>query len=666
MRPIRRAVFFAAFLASVACGIASSPARQAVADSRSADAAALLDAPLFDDDGSNPETLAKAIARNYTKYEYRIAMRDGARLYTIAYVPRDRSRVYPILLDRTPYSVSYGVDNYPPAADMRRFAPAWQFVRDGYIFAHQDVRGRLMSEGTFVDMRPHASKGGVDEATDAFDTIDFLVKNVPANSGKVGVWGISYPGFYAAQAAIDAHPALKAVSPQAPVTDWFIGDDFHHNGALFLEGSFEFEASFGKVRPEPTKKFKFEPLIEADDAYDFFLACGTLANCDAKYLHGSIPFWNDVMTHPTRDDFWRSRDPRPYYKDVKPAILTVGGWFDAEDLWGTLETYKAFKHQNPKNEVSLVMGPWRHGGWARSDGDALGDVSFGTKTSLFFREQIEKPFFDHHLKGKPWPASPAGLPSPIWAFETGTNVWERYAVWPPREARSADLFFHAGGKLGSVPVKGPEDEQGFDAWVSDPNKPVPYIGPHAGDDEDYMVGDERDMSRRPDVMVYETEPLKEDVTLSGPIAATLWVSTTGTDADFIVKVVDVHPQDHADPEPNPTRVRMGGFQQLVRGEIMRGKFRDSLERPEPFKPREPTLVKFSLPDVNHTFRASHRILVAVQSSWFPLVDRNPQTFVDIYKATPADFRPATHHVYRTVDHPSSIRVTLLRGALPAL
>jgi putative CocE/NonD family hydrolase len=658
MRPIRRAALFAPVLVSIAC-VASSPLRPAGADSRKADASSASDAPLFDDDGNDPEKLAKAIAAHYSKYEYRIPVRDGAHLYTVVYVPRDRTRTYPILLNRTPYSVVYGVDNYPTAKDTRLFAPAWQFVRDGYIFAHQDVRGRMMSEGTFVEMRPHAAKGGVDEATDAWDTIDFLVKNVPASSGKVGAWGISYPGFYAAQAAIDAHPALKAVSPQAPATEWFIGDDAHHNGALFLDGTFGFEASFGKPRPEPTKKIRWESPVDAADAYDFFLELGPLANADSKYFHGTVPFWNDLMNHGTRDDFWKSRDPRAYYRDVKPAILTVGGWFDAEDLWGTLQTYNAFKHQSPHNDVSIVMGPWRHGGWSRMDGDALGDVTFGTKTSLYFREEIEKPFFDHYLKGKSW------QPTTAWAFETGTNVWERYPAWPPPQAKPQDLFFHANGKLQTRAVAGSEGEQEFDAWVSDPNKPVPYVEEHAGNSEDYMVGDERVTSRRPDVMVYETEPLNEDVTLAGPIDATLWVSTTGTDADFVVKVVDVYPQDRAAPDPNPTKARLGGFQQLVRGEIMRGKFRYSFEHPQPFTPGEVTLVRLSLPDVNHTFRASHRILVQVQSSWFPLVDRNPQTFVDIYKATEKDFKVATHHLYRTKEHGSGIRVSLLRGTLPA-
>jgi putative CocE/NonD family hydrolase len=656
MRAAHRILAPSLFLATVACGVATPPATPASA--APPNPAPQADEPLFKEDASSHEDLVKALVAHYTKYEYRIPMRDGARLYTVAYVPRDRTRTYPLLLLRTPYGVDYGVDNYPDARTVHRVVPVWELARDGYVFVQQDVRGRMMSEGTFADVRPRAAKGGVDEATDAWDTIDFLVKNVPANSGKAGIWGISYPGFYAAQAAIDAHPALKAVSPQAPVTEWFIGDDFHHNGAFLLQGSLDFTANFGRPRPEPTKKFPWDPLVDADE-YDFFLRAGTVAKMDAKYFHGTIPFWSDLMAHGTRDEFWKARDPRPSYRDVKPAVLAVGGWFDAEDLWGTLETYHAFERQSPHAEVKLVMGPWAHGGWLKTDGGELGDVSFGSKTSLFFREEIEKPFFDHHLKGKPWQAPAA------WVFETGTNVWERYDQWPPRAAKTETLSFHANGRLSTAPVAAAEDEAGLDAWVSDPKKPVPYLGSHAADPEDYMIGDERAASRRPDVVVFQTDELAADVTLAGPIEASLWVSTTGTDADFVVKVVDVSPPDRADPSPNPTHVRMGGFQQLVRGEVMRGKFRSSFERPEPFKPGEPTLVRVSLPDVNHTFRAGHRIMVHVQSSWFPLFDRNPQTFVDIYKATEADFRAATHKLYRTKDRPSGITVSLLRGALPA-
>ena len=331
------------------------------------------------------------------------------------------------MLHRTPYSVApYGIDNYPDGKDaraVRKFAPSKAFIREGYIFVHQDVRGRLMSEGTFVDVRPHATtKGAIDESTDSWDTIDWLVKNVPSNNGRVGSWGISYPGFYAAQTAVDAHPALKAVSPQAPVTDWFMGDDFHHNGAFFLADGFDFYASFGKPRPKPTKKSVWGFDHDVADIYDFFLAMGPLSNANTKYLENGIAFWNEMMAHPTRDEFWKARDPRPYYRNVKPAVMTVGGWFDSEDCYGALETYRAFEKQSPGAENVLVMGPWRHGGWARNDGDRHGDISFGQKTSLHYREEIELPFFRRHLKGKGRAEGVAATEA--FVFETGTNVWQ--------------------------------------------------------------------------------------------------------------------------------------------------------------------------------------------------------------------------------------------------
>lgn len=646
-------------LGSVACGVSSPPA---VAEPRK------VDDPLFHEALDNDAAAFRAIREHYTKFEYRIPMRDGKRLFTIAYVPKDASRTYPIMLTRTPYSISpYGIDNYPDAKDsraLRKFAPSRGFIREGYIFVHQDVRGRLMSEGTFVDVRPHAqTKGDVDESTDAWDTIDWLVKNVPTNNGRVGSWGISYPGFYAAQTAVDAHPALKAVSPQAPVTDWFMGDDFHHNGAFFLADGFDFYASFGKPRPKPTTKLVWGFDHDVVDIYDYFLAMGPLSNANTKYLENGIPFWNDMMAHPTRDAWWKARDPRPYYRNVKPAVMTVGGWFDGEDCYGALETYRAFEAQSPGAENVLVMGPWRHGGWARNDGDRHGDITFGQKTSLHYREEIELPFFRRHLKGKG--RADAGKATEAFVFETGTNVWQSYAAWPPREAKKGTLHFHAQGKLGAAPPAAGEDESGFDAYVSDPAKPVPYRAKTGTEiDGDYMSDDQRFASRRPDVLTFTTGELDADVSFAGPLEAKLYVSTTGTDADFVVKLVDGYPQDHADPEPNPSGVHMGGYQQLVRAEIMRGKFRSSFEKPEPFEPGKPVLVHFTLPDIAHTFRAGHRIMVQVQSSWFPLVDRNPQTFTDIYMAKESDFRAATHRLYRTPDKPSSLDVTLLRGVLP--
>ncbi len=614
--------------------------------------------PLSSAELNTPDDVARFVRENFVKHEYRIPMRDGVRLYTVAYVPRDRARAWPILLLRTPYGVSYGVDPMPELKTQRaigRFAPSTTLLRDGFILVHQDVRGRMMSEGQFVDVRPRAKKGGTDEATDAYDTVDFLLKHVPDNNGKVGVWGISYPGFYAAQAAIDAHPAVKAVSPQAPVTNWFVGDDFRHNGALFLMDTFHFFWGFGKPRPVPTRKANWDFDSDAGDAYDFFLSLGPLSNVNAKYFKQDISFWNDLMAHPNLDEHWKARDPLPSYRAVKPAILTVGGLFDAEDLWGSLATYHAYDRQSPGADVRLVLGPWRHGGWVRTDGDKLGDISFDWKTSRFYQEHIEAPFFRKYLKGCAEPD-----PAEAWVFETGTNLFEKHASWPPPDARPTTVYLGQDGAL----VTQPPSRDAFEEWLSDPKKPVPYRSrPTLENDGEYMLDDQRFAARRTDVMVHQTVPLSEDVTVSGPIELSLDVSTTGTDADFVVKLVDVSPFDRPDPEPNPTGVRMGGYQQLVRGEVFRGRFREGLESPKPFTPGQRTLVRFTLPDVNHAFRSGHRVMVQVQSSWFPLVDRNPQTFVEPALATEADFKAATHRLYFSKD--SWLKLPLRRGTWPS-
>ncbi|HEY1378546.1 MAG TPA: CocE/NonD family hydrolase [Gemmataceae bacterium] len=588
------------------------------------------------------------VQAHYTKFEYRIPMRDGAKLFTAVYVPKDDSKPYPVLMTRTPYSVGpYGADRYK--SDL---GPSPQFAKEGYVFVYQDVRGRYLSEGEYVNVRPqnpHKGPRDVDESTDTYDTIDWLVKHVP-NNGRVGQYGISYPGFYTAAGMIDAHPALKAASPQAPVTDWFVGDDFHHNGALFLPHAFNFLANFGRPRPEPTTKNG--PRFEhgTPDGYDFFLKMGPLPNADAKYLKGDVAFWKEIMAHPNYDEFWQARDLRRHLKDVKPAVMTVGGWFDAEDLFGALEVYKAVEANRPPAANHLVMGPWYHGGWSRSDGDALGPVKFNDKTAVYFRDKIQLPFFEYHLKGKGEP----GLAKAT-VFETGTNRWRRHDAWPPAGAKRKALYFHAGGRLAFDPPA--ENGDGFDEYVSDPARPVPYVEKVAvGMDKDYMVADQRFAGHRPDVLVYATDPLPEDVTVAGPVEVDLVVSTTGTDSDWVVKLIDVYPDDLPPPDPNPTGLQPGGYQQLVRGEPMRGKFRNGFDKPEPFEPGRPAAVKFVMPDVCHAFRSGHRIMVQVQSSWFPLVDRNPQTFCDIYAAKPEDFRKATQRVYRSADRPSRVVV----------
>jgi putative CocE/NonD family hydrolase len=604
--------------------------------------------------------LKEYIRANYTKYEYQIPMRDGVKLFTAVYVPKDDSRTHPMIFIRTPYSVGpYGADRYPDT-----LRPSAHFVQSGYIFVYQDVRGRWMSEGEFVNVRPHnpAKKPKeVDESSDTYDTVDWLIKNVKGHNGRVGITGISYPGFYAVCGMIDAHPAVKAVSPQAPVTDWFIGDDFHHNGCLFLPHCFNFMYGFGKNRPEPTKKFG-RPGFEhgTPDGYKFFLDMGPIKNADEKHYKGEIAFWKEVMQHGTYDDFWKARNIRAHVKNIKPAIMTVGGWFDAENLFGALGVYKHAEANTPPQFNHLVMGPWDHGGWSRPDGDHLGDVRFNAKTADFFREKIEFPFFEDHLKDHP-PSLP-GAPRPkAWVFETGTNVWRKLDAWPPKGSGTETLHLTGSGRLDPQPLPKEAPQPAFDEFVSDPAKPVPFINKTGiGMLKEYMTADQRFASTRPDVLVYQSPELKNDVTLAGPIEVELYVSTTGTDADWIVKVIDVYPDDFPDPDPNPTGVKMGGYQQLVRGEPFRGKFRNSFEKPEPFKPGEVARVKFTMPDIYHTLRPGHRLMVQVQSSWFPLVDRNPQTFCDIYTADESRFKRQTHRVYHDAEHPSKIIVGVVR------
>jgi putative CocE/NonD family hydrolase len=582
-------------------------------------------------------------------------MRDGTKLFTAVYVPKDGRQAYPIMLTRTPYSVRpYGETEY--RADL---GPSPLFAKSGYIFAYQDVRGRWASEGEFVNMRPHIPEKhqatDIDESSDTYDTIDWLLKHVPNHNGRVGMWGISYPGFYTDAGIIDAHPALVAASPQAPVTDWFIGDDWHHNGALFLPHMFNFMASFGRPRPNPTKNFTYKFEHGTSDGYQFFLQMGPLRNADAKYFKGDVAFWNEAMQHGTYDRFWQERNIRPHLKNIRPAVMTVGGWFDAENLFGALETYKQIESVNPGISNSIVMGPWSHGGWARGDGNRLGDVQFGSSTGAFYRESIEFPFFEKHLKGRG-----AGNATEAWMFQTGANQWKQLDAWPPRNTQPLALYVRADGKLSADAPSETEPSSAYDQYTSDPARPVAFIDSISiGMDPLYMVADQRSTSRRPDVLVYDSGPLAQPVTIAGPIQAELFVSTSGTDSDWIVKLIDVYPENAADPNPNPTGVRMGGYEQLVRGDVMRGKFRNSYERPEPFVPNEPARVQFTLQDVLHTFEPGHRIMVQIQSSWFPLVDRNPQTFVDIYQATDADFQKATQRIYRSREMPSRIMVNVL-------
>ena len=595
------------------------------------------------------------IPSNYIKHEFRIAMRDGKKLFTSVYAPKDTSVTYPILLNRTPYGVApYGVDEYPSS-----LGPSDELAREGFIFVYQDVRGRMMSEGEFINMTPFKDqkKGprDVDESSDAYDTIEWLIHHIPNNSGKVGMWGISYPGFYAASGMIDAHPALVAVSPQAPIADWFVGDDFHHNGAFYLAHAFGFLSSFGHPRSGPTtnpdKAFDFP----TPDGYDFYLRMGPLPEANQKYLKNDVPFWNEMMQHGTYDDFWQARNLRPHIKNIKPAVMTVGGWFDAEDLFGTLAVYHAVESSSPDAYNILVMGPWYHGGWARTEGDALGNIRFGSETSIFYRKEIECPFFMHFLKGK----AELKLPE-AYVFVTGKNEWQREDQWPPRNAVPRNLYFRDDWKLSWDPDSR-DSADAYDEYISDPEKPVPYISEIAiGMTREHMVEDQRFASRRTDVLTYATDKLKKDITIAGPVTSSLNVSTTGTDSDFVVKLIDVYPDDFPDNEPNPANIRMGGFQQLVRGELFRGKFRNGFSNPEPFIPGRITKIEYQMPDIFHTFRKGHRIMIQVQSSWFPLVDRNPQQYKDIYHAKAGDFIKATQRVYRSRTAPSFITLNQIK------
>lgn len=597
------------------------------------------------------ETNTAWLAEHYTKYEHRIPMRDGVRLFTRVYVPKDASQRWPILLTRTPYALKpYGADSYQTPG-----GSFYTLASNLFVMVTQDVRGRYGSEGKYVHVRPFnpAKQGNdTDESTDAYDTIDWLVKNTPNNNGKVGVFGISYPGFYTSMSMINSHPALKAASPQAPISDWFMGDDLHHNGAFFLAQNFGFFYVFAEKVDDPLHD-TFQPFsFGTPDGYDFYLRMGPLANSDKVLLKGRSPEWNEFLAHSTYDGFWQARNIRPHLKNVKCAVMTVGGWFDAEDLFGALETYRWTERQNPGITNVLVMGPWAHGAWGRATGDKLGDVNFHAKTAEYYREKIELPFFRHFLKGD---TNYSGAEAQV--FETGTDVWRSYDAWPPRDAIKTNLYFHGAGTLSfSAPN---ESGEVFDEYVSDPAKPVPYtMQPATGYPRSYPVEDQRFASSRTDVLVYETEPLEDDLTFAGPIEVSLQVSTSGGDSDWIVKVVDVYPGDYPDPSPNPTEVKFGNYEQLVRGDVFRGKFRTSFEKPEAFEPGKVTPIHFTMPDVCHSFRRGHRVMVQVQSSWFPLVDRNPQTFVDIATATAEDFKKATERIYRAASAPSFITVHL--------
>ena len=586
------------------------------------------------------------VKEDYSKSEFRIPMRDGAKLFISVYSPKDASVKYPILLWRTPYSCNpYGPDKF------RRLPK--ELAKEGFIFVYQDVRGKFMSDGDYVNMRPYIpNKTGkeFDEASDAYDTIEWLVNNIPNNNGKVGMFGISYPGFYAAMGTIDAHPALVAVSPQAPIADWFIDDDMHHNGAFSLLMTFDFFSVFGRVRDSLTTSWPKRFEFETKNAYDFFLELGPLKNVNEKYFHDKIEFWNEMSKHPNYDEFWQARNTLPHFKKIKPAVLTVGGWYDSEDLYGALHTYSSIEEKNPDAQNMIVMGPWAHGGWSRTSGESLGEIQFGSETGKSFRENIELPFFKFYLKNEGEMLLPEAT-----MFNTGINEWRSFDEWPPAGTEK-NLYLAGNGAISfDKPVS--SSSELFDEFISDPENPVPYTSVERNAlgfyPKSYMVEDQRFVAEREDVLVFQTEPLDEDITIAGSVAVDLFVSTTGTDADWVVKLIDVFPESGNSIE------KMNGFQQLIRGDIMRGKYRNSYSEPEPFCIDFPTEVEFPLQDVLHTFRKDHRIMIQIQSSWFPFFDMNPQTFVNIYEAEKKDFVKAVHKVYFSEDYPSSIKINII-------
>ncbi len=601
------------------------------------------------------------IRENYTKVEKMIPMRDGVKLFTSVYMPKDNSEKHPILMMRTPYSCApYGAEFTP-----RLWLTHWKYYcRENYIIVIQDVRGKFMSEGEFVDVRPFIkdkkSSSDIDEASDTYDAIDWMVKNLPGNNGRVGAFGISYPGFYSTMAAASGHPALKAVSPQAPVTDWFMGDDFHHNGVFFPMDGFSFYSSFGKPRPKPVTTFAKGFDFPIRDNYKFYLDAGSLQKL-SDYMGDSILFWKELYAHPTYDDWWKARNARNSMYDVKPAMLVVGGLFDAEDCFGAWNLYKAIEKQNPGAHNNLVMGPWYHGQWSSRDGSHLGNVRFDSNTSFWYQNNVEIPFFNYYLKGKG--EDPKLAEATI--FVTGENKWHQFSQWPPANESAKPIFLEANRGL-SWNI--PSGSNSFSEYISDPAHPVPYTEDvHFSRTREYMTDDQRFASRRPDVLSFETDVLDQDLTLAGPVMANLRVSLSSTDADFIVKIIDVFPDDfqYTDAVAQPNRgvggsYPMGGYEMLVRAETMRGKFRNSFEKPEPFKPGKIEAVNFSLPDVAHTFKKGHRLMIQVQSSWFPLTDRNPQQFENIYEAKPEDFKKATIRIYHDAKNPSSIILPVLQ------
>jgi putative CocE/NonD family hydrolase len=610
---------------------------------------------------SNVQSDSLYYAGHYNIRKVKMPMRDGVQLYAVVIVPKDISskNKYPFLMTRTPYNAE---DDTPTLFYNASYA---KLMREGFVFVFTDVRGRWRSGGVYVNERPEINNPDkkhqkeIDESTDTYDTVDWLLTNIKDNNGRVGVFGVSYPGFYTTTAALSNHPAIKAVSPQAPVTDWFKGDDVHHNGAFFWMDFFTFFPIFENDDPSGLKNHSFGVLpFKESDNYDYFLnKVKTPINANLSFFKDSIPFWNEILNHPNGGEFWKNMDPLTHNLKINSAVLTVGGWYDAEDLYGTLTNYKTLKNQIPKPINKIAMGPWFHGGWWEK-GEQLGDTHFGSETGTYYIDSIFIPFMRSHLKenGKD-PLAEATV------FETGTNIWRKFDSWPPKNTQEESVYLNDGGTL---TFQKPSSQNSYSEYLSDPARPVPYQNVVSFERTlDYMVDDQRFADRRPDVVTFQTEPLTENLTLAGVITAQIQASISTSDDDFVVKVIDVLPRPGN--AKNASRTGMAsekapeqGYEHLVRAEIMRGRYRNSLDKPEPFKPGEITPVSFDLPDLFHTFQKGHRIMVQIQSSWFPLVDRNPQQFIDIYHAKPEDYIKSTIRIYHDAAHPSNLVFHVLK------
>lgn len=588
---------------------------------------------------------ANYMRQQYSKKSYNIPMRDGIKLYTLVYTPKDTSKTYPILLNRTCYNAS-SHDNFKTNGQPSDF-----LVKDQYILVYQDVRGRYMSEGKFTTLTPNIlgnnlkDTDAIDESSDTFDTVDWLINNLPNNNKKLGIFGISYPGFYAAAALPNAHPALKAASPQAPISDFFF-DDFIHNGAYLLSYTAAFPV-FGYQKSGLTKKPWYIKKLNrfwsrpAKDAYKFYLDLGPLKNITKKYHYDNF-FWNEMINHPNYDSFWQKRNILPHLKNINTAVMTVGGWYDAEDLYGPLNIYKTIEKNNPKAQNTIVMGPWAHGDWAREKGKHVHNhIYYGDSISTFYQKRVERQFFSHHLKGediKPLPEA--------YMYDTGAKQWQTFDVWPPKNTTKVKLYFQ---NKGTLVINNPTAENQVFEYISDPANPVPYRSEMEGltfTPRKYMTDDQRHASKRKDVLTFSSEVLNNPLTIAGEIKAYLKVAMTGTDADFVVKIIDQYPEDHVNYAHNSENIQMGGYQQLVRAEVIRGRFRESFEYPKPFKPNQKTAVNLKLQDILHTFKKGHRIVIQLQSSWFPYIDRNPQNYVsNIFEAEASDFTKSTISIY---------------------